>query len=178
MSLSVIENILTETTIKKISNQVDNLYQNRIKFNFKNNLQIWPTHIVEFSKEVLIYNLDIGSEEYYLINSDLKKLNINKSIKSILYYYWMPGAYIPWHTDGIYSNTLTIYLNDSWDYKMGGLFQYKNNNKISTIIPEFNKGVLQQGQVEHSTTITTKSSPIRKTIQIFFNNNDINYGII
>lgn len=178
MSLLVIENILKESTIKKISNQVDNLYQNKIKSNFKKNLQIWPSKIVEFSKEVLIYSLDIQSEEYYLIETDLKKLNTNKSIKSILYYYWMPGSYIPWHTDGVYSNTLTIYLNDTWDYTWGGLFQYQDNDTINTIIPKFNQGILQQGKIEHSTTITTTASPIRKTIQVFFSNNDINYGII
>ena len=38
---------------------------------------------------------------------------------------------------------------------------------IKTIIPKYNRGVIQTDLVQHSTTITTTDSPIRKSIQAF-----------
>jgi len=178
MNIEVIKNILDNKTIKDLTSHMDKVYQNREDLVFNNNLSLWNQDIIEYSNEVLIYNLDTRNKLFSSISKDLFKLNINKSIKSILYYYWLPGSYIPWHTDKHYSYTLTIYLNDIWDLQWGGLFQYCLNDCVNSITPVHNLGILQQGDINHSTTITTKASPIRRTLQIFFSDKDLNYEII
>ena len=74
---------------------------------------------------------------------------------------------------------MTIYLNNNWSYKNGGLFLYELNNKIEKIVPQKNLGVFQIGGVPHCTTIVSKNNKIRKTLQVFFDkrNIDDNYMI-
>jgi hypothetical protein len=167
MNVNTIHNILSNNTLEKILEHNLKIFS---KEPLKSSLSFWKDRIVEYSNNVSIYNLPKESLEYNLIKSDIyKNYNLKYDIGGIMYYYWESGSYIPWHSDGGYGNALTIYLNKEWDYKWGGLFQYYDDG-IKTIIPESNLGVLQTGHVNHSTTITNKDTPIRKTIQIFFSN--------
>lgn len=129
----------------------------------------WDHKIVEFSKPVSIYN--VSDEDSHKINTMMRNTNIsplNKNVmKGCMLYYWYPGSYIPWHTDATHSAGLTIHLNDEWEYHMGGLFQYNDGN-LGLVSPKKNLGVLQIGGVPHSTTIISENSPIRRTVQIFF----------
>jgi Rps23 Pro-64 3,4-dihydroxylase Tpa1-like proline 4-hydroxylase len=155
--IEVVDNILSKDTLTKV---IEHNNKMNMRSLCTNSLHHWREEIIHFSKEVRIYNLDENSEEYKLIEKDVGKC------KGILYYYWQPGSYIAWHHDQMHDKAITIYLNDEWNYKDGGLFQYMDKD-IKTIIPKHNRGVIQTGFVEHSTTITTTDAPIRKSIQIF-----------
>ena len=168
MSVKQIKNILNLDTLSIIKKNNMDVFIKQIN-NLQKSKEFWNYKIVQFSNDVSIYNLPTDSLEFDLIKKDIDKLNLEVNIQGIMYYYWQPGSYIPWHNDGIYSNSITIYLNNKWDYSEGGLFLYKDGNDIKTIIPSDNLGVIQTGGVEHSTTITNTESPIRKTIQIFLN---------
>jgi|TARA_A200000159_G_scaffold20226_1_gene16778 hypothetical protein len=142
----------------------------------------WEEGIIHFSKPVEISQIE-NKDIIKLINNAIKRTGISpldkNVIKGALFYKWGPGSYIPWHHDSNYSAGLTVYLNDDWNYKNGGLFVYKDDEDIKTIVPQKNKGVLQIGGVAHSTTIISKRSEPRKTLQIFFDKfNDLNNYII
>ena len=155
--IEVVDNILSKDTLTKVIKHNNKMNMRSL---CANSLHNWPEEIIHFSKEVLVYILDKNSQEFKLIEKDIGKCS------SVMYYYWQPGSYIAWHHDKFYQKAVTIYLNDEWNYKDGGLFQYMDKD-IKTIIPKYNKGVIQTDLVQHSTTITTTDSPIRKSIQAF-----------
>ena len=167
MQVHHINKILSEKDYDWI-NQLskDYLDDNSTKPNFS-----WDHTIKEFSQPVYIKGIHDASDLWRVKQSishhDISPLNKN-CVKGALLHYWSPGSYIPWHTDKKYSAGLTIYLNEEWDYQMGGLFNYKYDYGVRTVVPQKNTGVLQVGGVPHSTTITSEKSPIRRTLQIFF----------
>jgi len=176
MNIEIIHNILSEKTLTLVNKNLE--YIRKGTSSFFNSKDVWHKEIIEFSKEVFIHILPKTSKEFDSINKDLLKLNLNRPPKVIMYYFWQPGSYIPWHTDKIYSNTLTIYINKEWDYSWGGLFQYYTNKEIKTIIPGYNIGLLQSGDLKHSTTVTTSTSPVRISIQIFFDDKVIKRQLV
>jgi len=131
------------------------------------NSKQWSDPVVEYSKPIDIKKLDKGQKNYQSIKNQIYE-TIGRFPDGIYYYFWGPGSYIPWHSDDIYSSAFTIYMNEGWNYEDGGLFQYNNNNKIETIIPEANTAVMQTGNIPHSTTILSRHAPIRKSIQVWF----------
>jgi hypothetical protein len=82
----------------------------------------------------------------------------------------MPGSYIPWHSDNNHKGSLTIYLNQDWDIDTGGyfMFDHKDTNEIYAISPKKNAAIELSGIIKHTVSQTTKTSEIRKTIQVFF----------
>lgn len=170
MGVQIINNILSEEVFNQIENNNSEVFFNN---KLKTSIGFWKHDIVEYSKEVLIYHLNENSSEYKAIKSEIEKHNKEYRILSIMYYYWQPGSYIPWHGDGKYSSAMTIYLNNEWNYEWGGLFQYHDGNNVKSITPQKNMGVYQEQTLPHSTTIMKENSPIRRTIQIFFNNEKV-----
>lgn len=166
MSLNYINGVLSPEVFKIASTRSKLLYENT-PLELSSNR--WSKDILEFSKEVKIYELPKKDSLFNLIKKQVESLEGTTEVLGILFYFWLPGSYIPWHNDGYsYTNALTIYLNEDWKYNYGGLFQYELDGEIKTIIPKPNHGVLQIGDIEHATTITSLYAPIRKTIQIFF----------
>ena len=161
-----ISNILSKDTLVKIQKHNTDIFTSA---NLVTSTTFWGQNIIEYSKDVLIYELPKESKEFELLKSDINLVNNKNRIESILYYYWKPGSYIPWHSDSIYSSALTIYLNKEWNYNWGGLFQYFDGDDIISVTPKYNMGVYQESTLPHSTTITNKDTAIRKTIQVFFN---------
>jgi len=174
VGVTEINTIFSEEDFYFIKNEFDST-----KF-IKNNS--WKDGVKHFSKPIEVFEV-VNTNTITLINNAIKKTDIsplNKNvINSVLFHKWGPGSYIPWHNDSNYSAGLTVYLNDDWNYKNGGLFLYKDDEDIKTIVPQKNKGVLQIGGVPHSTTIISKDSEPRKTLQIFFDKfNDLGNYII
>ena len=161
--ITEINSIFSEKDFTFIKNKFENSY-------FEDN-KTWEGGIKEFSKPVKIHRIK-DDNLIQLINNSIKKIDISPLNKNVIdgciFHKWESGCYIPWHNDTKYSAGLTIYLNDDWSYRNGGLFLYKEDNNIKAIIPQRNKGVLQIGGVPHSTTIISKNSKPRKTLQIFF----------
>ena len=90
--------------------------------------------------------------------------------KSALIYVWMPGSYIPYHSDAKYSKAVTIYLNENWEFNDGGLFLWRNtgDKDWTAVVPTFNLGIVNAFGLEHGTTPVT-SDKLRITVQIFLN---------
>jgi hypothetical protein len=88
--------------------------------------------------------------------------------RSAMLYVWMPGAYIPYHSDAKYSKAVTVYLNETWEYNDGGFFTWKNNDDVDwvCVVPHFNLGIVNAFGLEHGTTPVT-SDKLRVTAQIF-----------
>jgi Rps23 Pro-64 3,4-dihydroxylase Tpa1-like proline 4-hydroxylase len=86
---------------------------------------------------------------------------------SILCYYGMPNSHISWHNDANYDSAISIYLNRDWNPNYGGLFLYKMEKKIHAVVPYINTGVLLKNGIWHAVSSTTKTAPIRYSIQIF-----------
>jgi hypothetical protein len=81
------------------------------------------------------------------------------------------SSFIPWHDDGDYVYTVTIYLNERWDYDWGGALLYSLEEppfeNVSCVYPERNKGVAYAPPLHHSTTLTAINAPMRESLQIF-----------
>jgi hypothetical protein len=88
--------------------------------------------------------------------------------KSAMLYVWMPGSYIPYHSDAKYSKAVTIYLNQEWEFNDGGLFVWRNPNEEDwiSVVPHYNLGIVNAFGLEHGTTPVT-SDKLRVTAQIF-----------
>jgi hypothetical protein len=81
------------------------------------------------------------------------------------------NSFIPWHNDGAYVHTVTIYLNERWDYDWGGALLYSLEEppfeNVSCVYPERNKGVAYAPPLYHTTTLTAINAPMRESLQIF-----------
>ena len=141
----------------------------------------WDENIRDLSKPVHIVDVPSDLQEKVYDDLKLNQLYMNGNIFSpthMMFYYWLPGSYIPWHTDSAHEAGMTIHLNDNWLIKYGGLFNYYEENSIQGIKPEKNLGVLQIGGIGHSTTIISSTAPIRRTLQMFFKTREIKESII
>jgi len=127
----------------------------------------WGYDLKAFSQPVLLHTLEEDSKPYSIIEERSNRF-FKKTPSRILYHFWSPGSFINWHIDSEYKNALTVYLNDDWEVTYGGLFQHYNNKEVETIIPYGNTGVFIDNTVLHSTTIQSKDSPTRISIQCWF----------
>ena len=137
----------------------------------------WVEEVRQYSKPVYTYNITNIDKSFKIINKKSKQL-FGIEPDGIFYYFWGPGSYIPWHNDTNYHSALTIYLNEQWDTRYGGLFQYQINGEVTTKVPTINTGVYQVGGIDHSTTIQSPDSPIRKSIQCWYKPRKIEETII
>ena len=62
--------------------------------------------------------------------------------------------------------------------KYGGLFQYQVDGEVITKNPILNTGVYQVGGIDHSTTIQSPESPLRKSIQCWYKPRKIQETVI
>jgi Rps23 Pro-64 3,4-dihydroxylase Tpa1-like proline 4-hydroxylase len=129
----------------------------------------WGENIVKNSSLVLAY--EINKENLNYIKSKFIELNDKFKDKEIVghFYIWTKGSYIPMHNDSNYEYGCTIYLNKYWNIDWGGLYIWKENDKLNIEKPEFNKLIINKGNTKHGTTLLNYNVPEeRLTIQIFF----------
>ena len=183
MSLKRFDNFLSEEEIKIVGKECDYIWNEIGPSNLTSQeSQGWDASIVDYSKEVFIsefWNGETGINQAMSQDNNLKTPGIllNRlhqitpaSPTAMLFYYWTPGSYIPWHNDGHCSHAGTLYLNTHWEFWMGGNYQHENENEegeVVTIIPKYNTFLLQGDSMNHATTIT-KPGFLRKTIQLFY----------
>jgi hypothetical protein len=166
LSLKVIDCFFEETDfsiIDKLSQLIFSQYKNSLRSNWKK---------TDFSTPIYTYIIPADSLEYSIIQNKVKEY-IDDFQLPIMFYYGLPGSYTIWHNDGLYSSAVSIYLNKNWDFRNGGLFTYKDETGIHSIIPEANTGVIQTGGIYHSTTITSPEAEIRRSIQVFCKKRDL-----
>jgi len=129
----------------------------------------WPNYIIQDSTPVIIYDM---YDADILLNRLEEVMEIKNPV-TFMIYYWPVGSYIPWHNDAHATWTATLYCNKIWDMDWGGLFLYKEEDKILAEVPEWNKLIIQTDKAWHSTTPITKPylhqphPELRTTIQMF-----------
>lgn len=164
-----IENILTESTYKKIFTLI-NSFENNDQIKFRSNRFMWPKDLRSNTGVILIYDLYIENVELFkLIKSDVEqKIDRNQyEIDHCLLYFYFENSYIQWHEDGKYFGALSIYLNEEWDADWGGYFMYEEDNEIKALKPSKNLGVLQEGGVNHCVSAVTSNNIPRISLQMF-----------
>ena len=153
---------------------IDNFVKNIIKESqeykpiWKSNIN-WGENIVKGSSLVLAY--EIKKEDLDYIKSKFIKLDIKFKDKEIVghFYIWTKGSNIPMHNDSNYEYGCTIYLNKYWDIDWGGLYIWKEGDKLNIEKPDFNKLIINTGNTRHGTTLLNYNAPEeRLTLQIFF----------
>lgn len=90
---------------------------------------------------------------------------------SVMNFVWTKLSYIPWHNDDKYSESITIYLNESWDEDWGGIFLYKESRiakEVKGLFPVFNTAVKNARNLTHCITpVSLDAGAPRFTIQMF-----------
>lgn len=158
--LKVVDKFFTQdefSLVDRLSQLVYSEHKHHLKASWKR---------TDFSTPIYTYSISSSSLEYSIIQNTVKNY-IDDFQLPIMFYYGLPGSYTIWHNDGIYSSAVSIYLNKGWDFRNGGLFTYKDEEGIHSIIPEANRAIIQIGGIYHSTTITSPEAKIRRSIQIF-----------
>ena len=89
------------------------------------------------------------------------------------YYLWDKMSGISHHDDWKYDFGATLYLNEAWNPKRGGLYVWKdkdekNEYKLNALCPKQNMLVINDERVVHSVTSIATTIPYpRTTIQIW-----------
>ena len=122
-SVSFFENVFPEDFCKfLLRDSLENLRSGREMW--RSNLT-WDPAVVRASSPILLrtYN-DL------LKNSILKQLLDSKVIQHkeylVLNYACTKLSYIPWHSDKLYDNAVTVYLNETWDRDWGGIYLFRD----------------------------------------------------
>jgi len=168
--------------IKIVKNLLDPAYANDLYNRClsmpmqRSSLDNWKNNLTD-SKEappILLNNLDTTDEN--IIVERLKKEFDSFDQAYLTVQRWEFGCYIPWHNDGKYNYSSTIYLNPKWHHNDGGQFVYKldNSDEFYSInesyTPEFNSAVVvkntDKGHYHLVTPILTQDKT-RITIQFF-----------
>jgi len=163
-NLFFIDNILPVNLILRIKNYILDKKQSETT-----NYSYWDQSIVKGSARVDIFFLNNTSFKEQVINCYADHVDLKKySLTYVSYYKWLPGSFIPFHTDNIYNLASTIYLNESWNIDYGGLFLYEKNKDIKGYVPKYNSAVINNNNIPHGTSIISPTAPERETLQIFF----------
>ena len=165
--ITIKNNFLDETFI---NNFIQNIIKESQEYKpiWKSNIN-WGENIVKGSSLVLAY--EINKENLNYIKSKFIELNNKFKDKEIVghFYIWTKGSHIPMHNDSNYEYGCTIYLNKYWEIDWGGLYIWKDNNKLNIEKPEFNKLIINKSNTRHGTTLLNYNVPEeRLTLQIFF----------
>jgi len=129
----------------------------------------WDPRIVHDSARVDVFRLNHTPFNKHIINCYADYVDLEKHpLTHVNYYKWHPGSFIPFHNDGVYAFSSSIYLNESWDRDYGGLFLYEKGEDLKAYVPKYNSAVINNKNILHGTSISSPTSPIRETIQIFF----------
>lgn len=131
----------------------------------------WASNLTEGRGDV---NIHILREREYpiLFKTIVEKMeqSFDRTPAAIMFYYWDPESFVGWHNDANHSAAASIYLNKNWEPNYGGYFMYKKqgDHEIKAEKPSYNKCIFQSGSVWHATTLTHWKAPIRKSLQVFF----------
>lgn len=138
--------------------------------------QAWQENIVKDSAVVICIKLpEDFLEELQAVLEEKDIFEVGRHLplvisKSAMVYVWSKDSYIPVHTDATYSKAVTVYLNESWEYNDGGMFNWfdPSTKEWKNIEPRFNRAVVNDSGYSHGIT-PVKSSNNRITLQVFLN---------
>lgn len=144
----------------------------KVQENVRTNHTSWRDGVIGLSGP--IYLIDIKEELKLKLHSAVADTFPEFELLSLKMdaTYTLGGRYsfIPWHDDGIHKLAVTIYLNETWDKDWAGCLLYKepNGEEIKAIYPEFNKAVLINTPLQHTTIMPNVQAPLRVSLQLFF----------
>lgn len=171
-----VNNFLPEDLAKQYYNFGLDVVTGKSESNYVWTNQAWNKNIVKDSSIVICIKLP---DKFLQELQDILQLKSHfdptideplTSSKSAMVYVWSKNSYIPVHADGTYSKAITVYLNNSWEYNDGGMFNWfdEKSQEWKNITPTFNKAVINDSGYLHGIT-PVKSSSNRITLQIFLN---------
>lgn len=172
--LSYHENVLDVEFCKELFKESVELFTNGERVWSSN--YFWPNELVKDSFPWYVRNLDEKQSKQVLESLYTKGIIEDLNVEyDVLNYLGTRLSYIPWHNDGTWSESITIYLNDEWQDDWGGMFLYKESPESSKVLgykPKFNTAIKQnRGQTDgtlHTVTLVSVASQCpRVTIQIF-----------
>ena len=105
-NMKPIKKILEPSLYERLNRMSKQVYQEK---DYEINT-FWDKGVKDFSKPVFVRTIQDASIQNE-VQANLLRLGIKRPIKTVMLYFWIPGSYIPWHTDRIYTAGLTIYLN-------------------------------------------------------------------
>jgi Rps23 Pro-64 3,4-dihydroxylase Tpa1-like proline 4-hydroxylase len=163
--MQIIQNFLPLNLINDVKSFV------RQQTNHRSNYTSWNNNIIYNSSPIIIF--DLNESLKIQIYPYLKQHKIfdesDYNLVKIMYYYFSPYSYIPWHDDANNNKAVTIYMNEQWNEDWGGYFAYEANEEIKCLKPNFNTAIVTIPPMRHTVFLVNPQAPIRESIQIFKN---------
>lgn len=175
MAVYRFNNFLEENLYEEVFEYTKNQYKNGDNSLYTH--RFWPEYILKDSFLVLGHKYDKREDPMFQrLKTAIESIpycvenNLELARNQVLFYYWTPFSYIPWHNDGMdeVQAAFTCYLNRNWHKDFGGYYLYEDEvGDIRAISPERNMALLQTEQTPHSTTAVNYDGKLRYTIQAF-----------
>jgi Rps23 Pro-64 3,4-dihydroxylase Tpa1-like proline 4-hydroxylase len=165
MSVKKFDDIFSEELYNEIYDFVTNVVLTKQKSLTTN--RVWANNLVNNSTPIMRYVFDVDDKELFTKISKEIKNKTDYVIQGGLVHIFPKLSYITWHNDAHVQSAITIYLNKKWDENWGGIFLYREDDKITGIIPKKNLGILQTNGVEHCVTTTNIDADDRISLQFF-----------
>lgn len=166
--IEIFEDFLPSTDLELLLKEIKKVWEDE-DYLCRTSYNYWNSDIIRDSAMVIIHDFKKGSKVHDLINKACNEQLNMPAPEQIQMHNFPPFSYIPWHTDRHVDNAATLYLNEEWNKNWGGAYLYKDNTGgVGALYPTSNRLLLQYNGIEHSTTMTTSSAPLRTTIQMFF----------
>jgi len=136
------------------------------------NHTLWEENVIGVSGPIYLISLEdnLVEEIRHAIDATFPTFNILKYEMRCKYTLGGRYSFIPWHSDLGHKLAVTVYLNEVWDLDWAGCLLYKeeSSGEIKAIYPEFNKAVLINTPVQHTTVMPNIQAPLRTSLQLFF----------
>lgn len=132
----------------------------------------WREGVVGLSGPIYLISLEdtLVEEVHHAVAVTFPTFNLLQYKMDATYTLGGRYSFIPWHDDGVHKLAVTVYLNEVWDLDWAGCLLYKeqSSGEIKAIYPEFNKAVLIDTPVRHTTVMPNIQAPLRTSLQLFF----------
>jgi Rps23 Pro-64 3,4-dihydroxylase Tpa1-like proline 4-hydroxylase len=174
MSVKIIDNFFSPEELQTIFDLfIPKLVDPNTKWEVNNH---WPDYLRNGFNNILTLNMKENGYEHIfdIISKKYQKhfgvcLDKENDLHHVSFTVMPEGSGINWHNDGGKDIAATIYLNDKWDFKNGGLMLYKNDQETFTgLVPKLNQCVVLTSSVYHCVTKVTCKEYARVSFQIFF----------
>jgi hypothetical protein len=173
------EDALSEEGIDRLLSHVE---ESKKKFTWNSNYNLWSPTLIVPNGVVLTYVLpEKMADELFLELVARGKLSYHPASRIMMFYSWLPGSAITWHSDYTDKNSMTIYLSRDWKPDYGGYFCWRDWDHTlqrhdysappvdsRMRMPVFNHYVYMTEAEWHTTTITAANAPPRLSLQMFF----------
>lgn len=131
----------------------------------------WGKELTEGSSPVMTMDLsEFRDKLHHSIAKHFPEVTDTQlSIPYPMFFSMPPMSQIGWHQDYTPFN-VSIYLNEFWDKRWGGLFIHEDaDNTYSAIVPEFNKAVIVRQNTQHHVSMVHPFCPVNRfSVQLFF----------